>query len=399
MTVDPSRGRRLGARLLAGLVLAALGAAAVGGCGSEEGGSASTPGASSSSTGGSHAAKGTAGVPRSFFGVIPQTALTGADLDRMGDGDVGTLKPVIPWSALDPTRKPGDLNLESIDGIVLGAAHNGIDVLPTIYSTPDWVARDLDGYECGDECAVYAPRSGAAVRAWTQFLGELADRYGPDGSLWADNPDVDPRPIRTWQIWNEQNSPSFYRPKPDVGAYADLVSASAETIRKRDPDATIVLGGMFGTPFDGKPPAYTAWDFLRQLYAVPGAAGDFDGVGVHPYAAHMRKVESQTRLVHDEIERAGDDATMWITEIGWASSGPTVPLNRGPRGQAEDLTKAFDFFLAKRVEWRIENVDWYSWSDSAEPVCDWCGGSGLFEKTDLVPKRSWYAYVAFTGGS
>ena len=63
----------------------------------------------------------------------------------------------------------------------------------------------------------------------------LVDRYGPDGELWKTHPDVDPVPVATWQIWNEQNSPTFYQPEVDPAAYATLLEAAHEAITERDP--------------------------------------------------------------------------------------------------------------------------------------------------------------------
>ncbi len=371
-------------RVLA-LTVAALAAAAVAACSSSDT-EETDPGA---------------GVPRQFFGVVPQAPVTAEDLARMGEGKIGMMRLVVPWGALDPSPAAGDLNLEAIDLIVLEAARNGIEILPTLYGTPDWVARDLDGAVCeGDVCATFAPRSLAALDAWAGFVGAAVDRYGPDGSLWKENPEIQRLPVRAWQIWNEQNSPTFYRPAPDVDAYANLLAASERAIHERDPDAELILGGLFGTPLDGERPAFTAWDFLARLYAIPGAEADFDGVGAHPYAAHLEKVDYQLDLMHREIERAGDlDASIWVTEIGWASSGPEDPLNRGFEGQALQLTEAFDYLLEHRLEWNIEAVTWYSWRDYSGPgLCSWCGGSGLFTE-DLEPKVSWEAFVAYTGGS
>ena len=222
---------------------------------------------------------------------------------------------------------------------------------------------------------------------------------GPTATLWKENPEVEPQPIRTWQIWNEQNSPTFYQPAPDVEGYSELVASAADAIRARDPNASIVLGGMFGTPLNGELPAYTAWDFLERMYE--GGAGEyFDGVAVHPYAANLGKVESQIDAIHDEIGAADDDATLWVTEIGWASGGPDVPLNRGEEGQAEQLTDAYEMLLDRRLSWDIETVAWYSWRDTIDPVCDWCTNSGLFPAESLAePKPSWEAFTALTGGS
>lgn len=332
--------------------------------------------------------------PRSFFGVVPQGPLFAEDLDRMGEGRVGTIRLHLPWAVLDPTDGPDD-ELKSFDDVFLGAAENGIEVVPFMFGTPAWVA-ELDGEsDCDPDCAIYAPRSDAALAAWSEFLSALVNRYGPGGTLWAENPEVEPLPVDAWQIWNEQNSATFYQPEPDVESYAKLLAASERAIHEQDPGAEVVLGGMFGTPPDGA----VAWDYLRDLYEA-GAADYFDAIAVHPYGGQVSKLELQVDLMRDEVLRAEDDATTWITEIGWASSGPPNPYNKGPEGQADQLEAAYGLLMEKRLEWEIENVSWYSWRDTIDSPCEWCGGSGLFGVDSLEqPKPSWEAYVSLTGGS
>ena len=99
-----------------------------------------------------------AAAPESLFGVVPQTLINDDDLDRMAQGKVGTIRFVIPWSALDATPKQDDLDFSSIDPLVLGAAQRGIHVLPMIYGTPAWVAKGIDHDECDTDCVVFAPR-------------------------------------------------------------------------------------------------------------------------------------------------------------------------------------------------------------------------------------------------
>ena len=48
--------------------------------------------------------------------------------------------------------------------------------------------------------------------AWATFLRDGAERYGPDGSFWVEHPDVPYLPIRTWEIWNEENIVTFSDP-------------------------------------------------------------------------------------------------------------------------------------------------------------------------------------------
>ncbi len=338
-------------------------------------------------------------APREFFGVVPQSLVTDVDLARMQQGNVGTIRMVIPWGALAPTEADTEVDFSSIDPTVLGAAANGIRIVPTIYGSPTWVAEGLDGYKCDPGCGPYAPSSEAGLAAWKDFIAQIVGRYGPDGELWRDHPEVDQVPVRSWQIWNEQNSPTFYQPEVDPASYERLLEAASDAITARDPGAEVILGGMFGTPFKGEPPALSAPEFLRQLYSIDGARDTFDAVAAHPYAANEGKIELQVQLLHDQVEQAGDDAGLWITEVGASSDEGANPLELGLEGQAEQLRSAFEYFLSERQALNIEGVTWYSWRDSSQPQCDWCPGSGLFEEASLEPKPAWEAFVSFTGGS
>jgi hypothetical protein len=344
-----------------------------------------------------------ADVPRTFFGVDPQGDVGAEDLDRMGAGNVGTLRILLPWNGLDPTPKEDDIDLSAVDPVVLGAAQNGIQVLPFIFGTPDWVADGLDGDNCAQgapgSCATFAPRSDAALAAWKDFVGKMVDRYGPNGAFWAEHTDVQPMPIRTWQIWNEQNSSTFFAPAPDPRAYDAMLSSAADAIYKRDDGAQVMLGGMFQT--SGQKGSILAPAFLRDLYGLD-SGDDFDVVAAHPYAHSLANIEEQVRLMHDEIQRAGDDAKLWVTEVGASSADGSNPLELGEEGQADLLRSAFDLFINKRLEWDLQGVIWYAWRDAAEGssvICDWCANAGLFPADSLDPKPAWAAFVSFTGGT
>jgi hypothetical protein len=342
----------------------------------------------------------TAVVPSTFFGVAPQNTITGDELSRMAQGRVGTLRMLLDWSVIDPTSAD-DNNWAGFDPVVASAARSGITVLPFIFNTPTWVVNDLDHRGCTPPgCGLYAPAGQAALDQWQRFLREAAQRYGPNGAFWAEHPELPVTPITTWQLWNEQNSFSFYKPKIDAGAYATLLRTGSEAIRSVDPNAKILLGGMFGTPGGVKKPKYFAWKFLRKLYKVPGIEGQFDGIGVHPYAARMVRVIEQTKLMHKETVRAGDPTEMWVTEVGWSSGNGANPLDRGKKGQATRLREVMTYFIGKQAKFNVQNVTWFAWRDlGGEPICEWCGKAGLFKANALTPKPSWDALMDYTGGS
>jgi Glycosyl hydrolase catalytic core len=337
-------------------------------------------------------------APRSFYGVSSQTPLTTTDFDRMGQGNVGTVRITLSWAGIDPSAAPGDYNWGSTDAIVADAARNGISVLPFLFATPDWVARDLDGRNCGGgTCALFAPSSPGAIDAWSAFVREAVARYGPNGAFWAANPGLPRLPITAWQIWNEQNSSSFYKPKPNVGKYVKLLRASDAAIASVDTGAELVLGGM--AELAGSKKAVPGSKYLQKLYRKKGAKRYFDGVAPHPYGAKLKKVQEQIDLVRETMKRGGDrGADLWITELGWGSARSGNPLNRGPKGQATNLQQAFKYFTKRRGRLNAQTVIWFSWMDSQTRICAWCPTSGLFT-SQLTPKRSWQAFTKFTGGS
>jgi polysaccharide biosynthesis protein PslG len=338
-----------------------------------------------------------AAAPRSFYGLSSQTHLGTADLDRMGQGNVGTLRIILEWSGVDPSPAADDYNWAAIDAIVADAARNGITVLPFVFGTPQWVARDLDGRNCTSKCGLFAPSKRGAIDAWAGFLRDAVARYGPNGAFWAANPGLPQVPITGWQIWNEQNSKSFYRPRPNPKKYVKLLKASNAAIKGIDPGADVILGGM--AELAGSRKATPGARYLAKLYKRKGAKKHFDGVALHPYGAKLKAVQEQVGLFRKAMKRGRDrGADLWITELGWGSARGGNPLNRGPRGQATRLKQAFKYFTKRRGKLNVRTVIWFSWMDSAARICAWCPKSGLFDQ-QFAPKRSWRGFVKFTGGS
>ncbi|MGH2985820.1 MAG: hypothetical protein ACRDLO_03920 [Solirubrobacterales bacterium] len=283
------------------------------------------------------------GAPRAFYGVVPHAKIDDRDLRRMKAGRLGTVRITLPWTEIDRSGLPDAYDWSKFDVVVAGASRQRITVLPTVYSVPLWLAR-LEGCERADwVCAITPPRSEFGLGEWRAFLGAAVQRYGPGGDFWALHPEIPPRPIRAWQIWNEPNSLGFYQPRPDVARYAELLTVAAEAIRGGDPGAEVLLGGLWHYPMAERQGGIQGSAFLEQLYGVPGIEAAFDGIAIHPYAARMAGVKAQVRQMVGIARAAGDEEVgTWITEVGWASGGRDHPLNRGPAGQARRLEQRSD---------------------------------------------------------
>jgi hypothetical protein len=382
-------------KLAAGLLAAAC-LALASGCGGDDDTGFGAGGAGGDAPG---------GVASSFWGVVSGTPLSDEELAMMGEARTGTLRHLVLWPELEPSADD-EYAWSKLDPVVAGAAENGIEMLPFVYGTPHWTVGDCLGLE-PLECQRIPPLANEdAKRAWQDFLTDLVARYGPDGTFWSDDSDdYDPPkvPITQWQIWNEPSSQSFFQPDTDPAKYAELVRLSHDAILEEDPDAEIVLAGLFRTPQKGAGNGGGPAEFLSDLYAADEDVGDFfDTVALHPYASNLDQIDQLFEQVLPVLDEAGDgDKPIWVSELGWSSAPPepNKPLLKGVDGQEELLTDSFELLRDKRDDWRLEGVIWYQWRDLPDPVegCTFCQLSGLLDADDK-PKPAFDAFAEFTGG-
>jgi len=342
-------------------------------------------------------------LPGKFWGIVPQGLPSSEAFTRMKRGGVDSVRIPIYWGSAQSA--PGVApDFSAVDSAIGRAAAAGLDVLPFVYGAPTWAvpSRPVPGSGGGVHAPLRLPAAGAAGQAWTAFLQQAVARYGPNGTFWTENPGLAPRPVRTWQIWNEENF-KYFVVKPNPVEYGKLVKISYAAIKAVDPGAKIVLGGMFARPnearFKVKPPqAYFATDFLEQMYKrVPGIKSKFDGVALHPYTTEYQNVALQIEEVRAMMKAQGDAATgLWVTELTWSSGRPDNGFAKGRQGQVKQLKGAFSALVRNAAKWRLKGVYWFSLED-AQGACNFCDGSGLFTET-FVPKPSWRAYVQFAGG-
>jgi hypothetical protein len=325
-----------------------------------------------------------------FFGVVIAGQTTPEDFANMAATGIRTMRMMVFWPSVQPG--PATFNWGPYDYFIAQAAQHGIRVFPTLYGTPGWAHALPPGTSnCGSSCA---PQHNASRTGFANFARAAAERYGPGGEFWTGECGLlceqpapcgcsTPVPVHSWQIWNEQNSPKYFGPRPNPAAYAQLLAETATAIRGVDPSAEIVLGGMWGPRGSGAvTPAAT---FLKRLYAVPGAKATFDAVAVHPYSPSLAGVLDQIRDIRRAARQAGDrGVATWVTELGWASGGPrNIGLVKTPRGQARLLTKSFKELIKRRRAWRIRGITWYAWRDAtaAETDCTWCPRAGLRKRS------------------
>src|SRR3712207_474872 len=132
-------------------------------------------------------------------------------------------------------REPGPVDFSRTDLAVRLAVRHGINLLPVVYGTPLWAARNPYEGEASMPQRVFDLAA---------YVRQLVQRYGPRGSFWDLNPELPRRPLRQWQIWNEPHIPEYLYAHPRDGwprEYVGMLRASRHAIRDVDPGATIVL--------------------------------------------------------------------------------------------------------------------------------------------------------------
>ncbi len=326
-------------------------------------------------------------LPPGFIGVSPQSTANSKDFELMREAGVESVRLPLYWMVVQE-QPPilAEADWDSFDREVKLAAEADIRVMPFVWGSPEWAAPQVIDLPV---------RSSWQRWGWSKLLREAARRYGPDGEFWDENPDLPFLPIRSWEIWNEENIVTF-ADKPDPVGFARLIRISGRTLHRVDPGAKVILGGFFGRPLQ-IPPNMASGEFLSRLYRAGDVKRHFDGVALHPYVARARAMGAQIENLR-RVMRVHDDARtpIYVTELGWGSrSGPTR-WERGLYGQARQLSQAFSMLSANRLRWRVAGAWWFTWTDEGGS-CSFCRSAGLLTEKRRA-KPAWYRFNAWTGG-
>jgi polysaccharide biosynthesis protein PslG len=270
----------------------------------------------------------------------------------------------------DVERRRGVYRWRSVDRLVDAAREHGLSVLGILDFTPRW-ARPKGTTE---KHPPKSPRTfaGFAAAAALHFRGE----------------------ITAFEVWNEPNSPYFWEEEADADAYAALLEAAYDEIKKVDPTVTVITGGTSpGETGDGY---LSPVDFLDRLYEID-AGRHFDAVAHHaynwPYLPSQKTDDPNHNafggvvpLLRKVMVRHDDaDTKIWITE-----TGAPVPAERdGVKTTKQYLTRTVKdtFRLVTSKKWSdwIGGLFWYSYRDAGKDRSSFGSMFGLVRR-DFDPK-------------
>jgi hypothetical protein len=188
-----------------------------------------------------------------------------------------------------------------------------------------------------------------AIEDWRNQVKKMLERYGPNGTLWKENPKVKALPIRFWEIWNEPNIEFLNPPQgmSRIQLYAEILKAASEEIRKLDPEAKIIAFNTSGGVSTGLPSPdgyaaqvqYYGWRrFIKETTQITGPSC-YDAIGLHPYTMPMGPeaggvVKGLDLLREVTKELKADNKQIWYTEVGYPIVYPRNKQVRDERQQA-----------------------------------------------------------------
>ena len=236
------------------------------------------------------------------------------------------------WDDYEPDA--GEMDFDWLEKFVGLADSMGISLRPYLGYTPTWAARaGKDDHTWNDP-----PRR---LADWERFVTRLATRLRQHPS------------VRSYEIYNEENVSLWW--EGTSRDYAEVLERGAAAIRRADPDAQVLLGGM-------------VWPDAEWLEAAcRGGGAPFDVIPFHAYPETWTpdSVTVENYLGEgyreDFLPQADEQCSrkpIWINEAGCA----TTP-GKSEREQAEWWARAFATFLATP---RVEHIGIYEIRDQRQ---------------------------------
>jgi hypothetical protein len=274
----------------------------------------------------------------------------------------------------------------------------GLKPVPLMLGAPKWASSHPEG----KRAYFYPPKEPADYR---EFAFQMAARYGskkiPDSALRSADKKSGLNRLKYFEIWNE---PDLNHPKWGalIGTFQDyypILRAGYEGVKKADPAAKVLNGGLAGFKFE-------IWEEMRNhKYADGKSALDFlDVMNIHYYCGTRAPEQAGTNTnvnrsnekssepdFADKVKRLArwrdtykPGTPIWLTEMGWDTIGGRFVSEKQ---QAAYLVRA----SVIAVSAGIDKYFVYRETDSGRTLYASCGL--IREDKSWKPSAFSYAYM------
>lgn len=295
--------------------------------------------------------------PVSIVGV--NSTLTTLDSPREVDWQAGLMEDAFvryareefDWNRIEPRK--GYFDWAKFDQAVNASFSRNVEVVGKLVYSADWASSAPAGTPRADR--PYFPPSNTAD--YTDYVSAVVERYKDK--------------VHVWEIWNEPDTSTYWKPRPNASAYAEMLAAAYAVIKATDPEATVLVGGLAGFPES----------FMQSVVDAGGRSG-FDGIALHTYS-NLRPESGMAETYLDAasafLTRNKLDRSLWITEVGWTTcvecAGATTE-----QAQASYLSRTFVAAAARDVK----GVMWYSLVTSGVSRTSRLDNFGLVERSGRI---------------
>jgi hypothetical protein len=254
------------------------------------------------------------------------------DFTRFRELGVTVWRGSFGWDDYEP--EPGRYDFAWLQQFATLADTMGITLRPYLGYTPGWAARG----GADDQAWNDPPKD---VERWASFVAAVAAALAAHPS------------VRSYELYNEENVRVWW--EGTAAEYAEVLRRGAEAVRRGDPDAQVLLGGM-------------VWPDLEWLRSVcDGGRAAFDVLPFHAYpetwtpdsvTVENYLGEGYWESFLGQADRACGRHPIWIDETGFA----TTP-GKSEMDQAQWWVRAFATFLASP---RVEELGIYEIKDQKQ---------------------------------
>jgi hypothetical protein len=323
-----------------------------------------------------------ASAPPGFFGLSGWTIPTASQAQTLAADGLGIVRAAVGWGQIQTSADPSSRSWAYTDGLADEAAQDGFNLVFDLNGCATWACGSVDQVP-----------TGAELTAYESFVAAMVARYDPSSAFWIGKPHV---PTITWQVWNEVNAGVFW-PNPTPAAYAQFLATIAQTIHAVDANAPVIMSALDGLPANSS--GMPIGPFLQGLYQQPGFPQSTDAIAVNAYAPDAPSALNVLDQARAVALQAGDpQMPMWVTEIGWASGGPSSPFTVSPDQQNIDLQQFFSQAVACQQRWNLQHVLWFSLADQSAAAMGtpdyWGYYTGLFDASGS-PKPAYASFLSF----
>jgi hypothetical protein len=262
-------------------------------------------------------------------------AQVSAQLSAMAAAGVRDARVDAVWAYTEPQRGVFDW---SYDNMVAGelAAH-GITWLADIDLAPAWATGHPSLYiTASNGKPAVPPPTAANYGAFAHYAAQVEARYHPSAV----------------EIWNEEDLWAFwYHPNP--GAYGTLFDVAQRAIKRVNPSARVIAGGI----------SQFSPHFLAQvLNADPSFRPD--GLAFHGYYQTPAQDLGHFEADADRADALGLRVPIYADEYGWQTGRHVMPGGTWTVSAAQRRSYMAPMLKGFTQDTRFAESDWFQWAPS-----------------------------------